>query len=187
MCHIKNLQTPTTSTLNVNANDFDAWFESLKTDLKMSPELDTLTPPLPFEDSYQQLFPQLPLAFEPSAPVPASIPTVAPVDYPSPTSTNSLKREHSEVEVDEALMKKRQRQNDAAKRCRQKKLNQLQECQEKAKRFENEMFEMSVRLAVLEKERTAWLVREKELQERVQLLKCQLDESHLILMRMKHN
>lgn len=49
------------------------------------------------------------------------------------------------------------------------------------------MFEMSVRLAVLEKERAAWLIKEKELQERVQLLKCQLDESHLILMRMKHN
>ncbi|KAJ3273362.1 hypothetical protein HDV01_004579 [Terramyces sp. JEL0728] len=183
MCHIKNLQAPTTSTLNVNANDFDVWFESLKTDLKMSPELDTLTPPLLFEDeSYQQLFPQLPLAS-----LATSIPAVAAVDYPSPTSTQSLKRDYSEVEVDEALMKKRQRQNDAAKRCRQKKLNQLQECQEKAKRFEDEMFEMSVRLAVLEKERSAWLVKEKELQERVQSLKFQLDESHLILMRMKHN
>jgi hypothetical protein len=76
-------------------------------------------------------------------------------------------------------------QNEAAKRCRQKKLDQLQECQAQAKRLEQDKFELSVRLAVMEKEKAAWLVREKEMQARMALLKGQLDESHILLMKLK--
>jgi hypothetical protein len=115
----------------------------------------------------------------------------SPISYPSPVSvepseimSDSLSKKRA-VSPDEALTKKRQRQNEAAKRCRQKKMDLLNEAQEQARKFEQEKFEMSVRLAVLEKEKQAWLLREKEMQHELNRLKQQLDESHLILMNVK--
>jgi hypothetical protein len=115
----------------------------------------------------------------------------SPMSYPSPSfidtsdmfTINTNKRSFEDP-IDSQLMKKRQRQNDAAKRCRQKKMDQIKEAQEMAQKFEKEKFEMSVRLAVLEKEKQAWVIREREMQHQLATLKQQLDESHMILMNM---
>lgn len=43
---------------------------------------------------------------------------------------------------------------------------------------------MSVRLAVLEKEREAWVARERDLQMQVDSLKQKLDGSHMLMMQL---
>jgi hypothetical protein len=175
MCHIKNLQQTT-------QQDFDSWFEALKDDIKVKTDLDS-------ELNFEQLLAPLPTypPVEYIVESPMQFPSV--VSYPSPTSSGSENSytptlcQKREAEVDQGLHRKRQRQNEAAKRCRLKKLNQLQESQEMVKRFEQERFDMSVKLAILEKEKISWLQKEKEMEARIRLLKSQLDESHMILMK----
>ncbi|KAI8895137.1 hypothetical protein BC833DRAFT_602369 [Globomyces pollinis-pini] len=101
----------------------------------------------------------------------------------APKSETICKKRELQDDEDAALFKKRQRQNEAAKRCREKKLNQLQAAQQQVQKFEKEKFEMAVKLAVLEKEREAWQARENELQRRIQSLKMQLDESQMMLLK----
>ncbi|KAJ3323260.1 hypothetical protein HDV06_002027 [Boothiomyces sp. JEL0866] len=169
MCHIKNLQQPETA--NINGEDFDAWFDSLKTDLKA---------PLPVSQPQTLDWNY----FNIDVPLPSP-----PTTIPSPPETISLpyvevkaeKRPHDSVDME---AKKRQKQNEAARRCRQKKLDQLKTYQDTLAKFEKEKFEMSVRLAVLEKEREAWVARERDLQLQVDSLKQKLDGSHMLMMQL---
>jgi hypothetical protein len=169
MCRVKNL---TNTSL-----DFDSWFANLKTDAMENvsiPEfqgeidLDELLAPLPmFESTF----------------TPETIEPIQVTSYPSPPPSHvpvpNLKRSSP---VETQVLQKRQRQNEAAKRCRQKKVSLIHQSQAMAKAFEEEKFQMSVQLAVLEKEKLAWISRERELQHQIATLKQQLDESHMILM-----
>jgi hypothetical protein len=181
MCKVSNIQSNTLTT------SFDEWFANLQDkDISMDfkGEVDDVTfeqllAPIPPYESF------IPETIEPMMEYPS------PISYPSPSSIDSSEifsqsnKRQSEDQVDSQLIKKRQRQNDAAKRCRQKKLDQLKEAQDLAQKFEKEKFEMSVRLAVLEKEKQAWVLRERDMQHQLATLKQQLDESHMILMNMK--
>jgi hypothetical protein len=190
---------------NQLAEEFDAWFETLNSELNMdkqSPTQDYLltTPdtfsfemlsPLP-SDPFMDSMPSPPetilLPETLVAPPSEAILNMKPIEIKSmPRKANNVKRATPDEPITEALAKKRQKQNEAAKRCRQKRLDQLMECQNLVKKSEQEKFELSVRLAVLEKERAAWLVREAEMNARLDQLKAQLDESHMILMSMKRN
>lgn len=179
MCHVSNLQTTT------KVEEFDQWFESLKGDFIQTNDVsfDEL---LKQDTAYPQ-YQDYPLAKEFPAfqqqefseyPSPQ-------YDYPSPKSLQAQtpKELPQTVAPPQDLSLKRKRQNEAAKRCRQKKLNQLQESQLLVSQYEKEKFEMAVRLAVLEKEKVGWLQREKQLNSRILALREQLDESHLVLMK----
>jgi hypothetical protein len=168
MCRVKNLQQ--------TSQDFDSWFNTLNQQVKVDTESEV---------TFEQLLAPLP-AYDPTPFQPVFAEPIEATVYPSPISIPSpqieTKRKAVE-EIDDALLLKRQKQNEAAKRCRQKKLNQLQEAQEQARIFEQESFQLSVKLAVMEKEKQAWLMKEKEMQQQISMLKQQLDESHLILIK----
>lgn len=102
-----------------------------------------------------------------------------------PTKANNVKRSSPDDPITEEVARKRQKQNEAAKKCRQKRISQLQECQQKVEQSEKEKFELSVRLAVLEKEKEAWILKEKEMNLRMERLRAQLDQAHQTLMTMK--
>ncbi|KAI8895138.1 hypothetical protein BC833DRAFT_567745 [Globomyces pollinis-pini] len=135
------------------------------------------SPPIPFQYPSPQSIGSVasPKTVERMASPPAMLIT-------PPPETISTKRELQDDE-DVALVKKRQRQNEAAKRCREKKLNQLQAAEQQVQKFEKEKFEMAVKLAVLEKERDAWEIRERDLQQHIQSLRMQLDESQTLLLK----
>ncbi|KAI8894034.1 hypothetical protein BC833DRAFT_606350 [Globomyces pollinis-pini] len=97
----------------------------------------------------------------------------------SPIKHKTKKR--SLTDEDPVLLKKRQRQNEAAKRCREKRSNQLQMAQQQVQQIEQDKFDMAVKLAVIEKERDAWQIREQDLQQRIHQLKVQLDETQMLL------
>lgn len=102
-----------------------------------------------------------------------------------PSKANNVKRSTPEDPITEEVARKRQKQNEAAKKCRQKRLSQLQECQQKVEQSEKEKFELTVKLAVLEKEKEAWILKEQEMNLRMERLRAQLDQSHHTLMSMK--
>ncbi|KAJ3273360.1 hypothetical protein HDV01_004577 [Terramyces sp. JEL0728] len=152
-------------------------FDSLKTDLKA---------PLPQPQTLDwNIFNfNVPLP-SPPATIPSPPTTVpSPESISLPFEVKSEKRPLDSVDSVDTESKKRQKQNEAARRCRQKKLDQLKSYQDTLSNFEKEKFEMSVRLAVLEKEREAWIARERDLQLQVNSLKQKLDGSHMLMMQL---
>ena len=54
---------------------------------------------------------------------------------------------------------------------------------QRADKAERSKLEMSISLAVLEKEKEQWRTREDEINERIAVMKRQVEESHLYMMR----
>jgi hypothetical protein len=72
--------------------------------------------------------------------------------------------------IPEALAVKRQKQNEAARKSRQKKLNMLQEAQECAEKAMEEVSVLKKRLLLLEAEKTAFIEREKQMKLKFRML-----------------
>ena len=94
-----------------------------------------------------------------------------------PTKANNVKRSSPDDPITEEVARKRQKQNEAAKKCRQKRISQLEEYQDRVNLAERDNFDLSVRVAVLEREKCAWIKKEKELVACRYSLKAQLDLS----------
>ncbi|EGF82194.1 hypothetical protein BATDEDRAFT_36745 [Batrachochytrium dendrobatidis JAM81] len=85
------------------------------------------------------------------------------------------------------LAVKRARNNEAARRSRERKMKKLVELEVQVTHLDTEKTDLLVRLAVLESERTTWMHRERELAHRVLALETQLSESHRALMHVGLN
>ena len=79
---------------------------------------------------------------------------------------------------------KRKRQNDAAKRCRMKKLSQIEQSQEVINSLRSENFEMEKKLRVYEQERLSQLAREQEMQEEIKKLRQEVIEANNLAMKL---
>jgi chaperonin cofactor prefoldin len=79
------------------------------------------------------------------------------------------------------------KQNEAAKRSRKRKQELLHNSQSTIKSLEDKNFDLEVRIKVLEKEKASFNARESEMQARIDSLKSQLDEAHMILMKLGRN
>ncbi|KAH6566899.1 hypothetical protein BASA50_002584 [Batrachochytrium salamandrivorans] len=77
---------------------------------------------------------------------------------------------------------KRARNNEAARRSRERKMKRLEELEIQVSQLDTDKADLTVRLAVLENERSAWAHRERELLNRALTLEKQLNESHQALM-----
>jgi hypothetical protein len=78
--------------------------------------------------------------------------------------------------------RKRQKQNQAAQRCRQKKLDKLHEFESQVKLLEEEKFNLSVRIAVLEQEKKDWAERESKMEMKMKSLQGIIDDHQFYLM-----
>ena len=152
MCKVSNIQS------NFSTS-FDEWFSNLQDkdiqfDIKQ--ELDDVT----FEQLLAPIPPYEVYTPETIEPVEYSS-AMEPMEYPSPISYSSIpspvnnekKRLHEE-EVDDQILRKRKRQNEAAKRCRQKKLDLIQEAQEQAEQEQKERHREQEHEQAEEEERT---------------------------------
>ncbi|KAJ3273361.1 hypothetical protein HDV01_004578 [Terramyces sp. JEL0728] len=94
-----------------------------------------------------------------------------PIDskYPTPISTEFLNKEA-------VIVRKRQKQNEAARRCRAKKANELSEYKDLVTKLQNQLFEKDIRLAIIEKERVEWQKREQEYTRQIEMLKKERDD-----------
>ena len=108
---------------------------------------------------------------------------LAPI-YPKNNAIDSVlsKRPVSEeTEIDEEMdltSLKRKRNTEAARRSRERKLLRLQTLEDQVRQLEMENTNLTMRLAVLQNEKTLWQTREQEFNNRIKILESQLSESH---------
>ncbi|KAJ3047669.1 hypothetical protein HK102_012866 [Quaeritorhiza haematococci] len=96
---------------------------------------------------------------------------------PLPVKRSRISSDEEEKLSPEALIK-RQRNTEAARRSRQRKVEKMEGLQDQVRDLENDRNKLKLRVAVLENERSSWNAREKELLSRVSHLEQQLAESH---------
>lgn len=106
--------------------------------------------------------------------------------YPSASSPETIiipsasnkktkrKGTNDNTDTDEVFLKK-QKQNAAASRCRQKKANQMNELETQVSTLESEKFNLTLQIAALEQEKKEWISRESFLEKDIRSLQTQLD------------
>ena len=126
-------------------------------------------------------------AILPSVPAPTAaaafvVPKIEPVEqsYVLSSAINK-KRAASPVEESEEVVAKRAKNTDAARRSRLKKLVKLEGLEAKVSELEADKTRLTMRVAVLETEKTAHLVREAEQNARIAQLEAKLAEAHAAL------
>lgn len=201
MCFTDTFKEPA-----IKVSEFDSWIDSLKCpqpecslDELFKPSFPAQEPAIEFHDCskpYHQPYPNMmsspqdsvfsfqkqefPQTFDmiTSPALPLTPPSS--VSYPEPTNDTSVssrkRRATTDENIDEALMAKRQKQNEAAKKSRQKKLNQLQEYKERAEAAEREKFELRVKVAVLEEDKASRIKKEKEMADTIAALQAKLGQ-----------
>ncbi|KAF8941770.1 hypothetical protein BGZ47_007202 [Haplosporangium gracile] len=124
----------------------------------------------------------------PSVPTPATaaasivVPKIEPVEQSYVlSSTVNKKRAASPSEESEEVIAKRAKNTDAARRSRLKKLVKLEGLEVKVSELEADKTRLTMRVAVLETEKTAHLVREAEQNARIAQLEAKLAEAHAAL------
>ncbi|KAI7897768.1 uncharacterized protein BX663DRAFT_527139 [Cokeromyces recurvatus] len=83
-------------------------------------------------------------------------------------------------ETDEAALK-RQKNTDAARRSRLKKLIKMENLEKQVSELEGDNARLTTRVAVLESEKGALIEKDKTLEERIRTLEAQLAEAHRAL------
>ncbi|KAI8363800.1 hypothetical protein EDC96DRAFT_511779 [Choanephora cucurbitarum] len=96
----------------------------------------------------------------------------------TPPITNKRKSEN--VESDEAAQK-RQKNTDAARRSRLKKIIKMETLEKQVTELESDNARLTTRVAVLESEKSALVSKDKGLEERIRVLEAQLAEAHRAL------
>lgn len=150
----------------------------------LSPQQQVPSPPRPVQVQQQQ---QRRLA--PVAPKPAHVaimPKTAIPIAPRPggtafTPNPSIKRKvESQQDSDEAAQK-RQKNTDAARRSRLKKIVKMETLEKQVTELECDNSRLTTRVAVLESEKSALIIKDKGLEERIRVLEAQLAEAHRAL------
>lgn len=164
--------------------------------------------PSPTTPSDTQFFPTspplTPIKDEPcsSPPLPTTTPTVVqhrrlwPVPIMPKTTTitqdindkpmsSCMKRKSSSsldnTEESEEVIRKRQRNTDAARRSRMKKMLKMEALENRVNELENDNARLTTRVAVLESEKSGLETKDNDLQERIKALEEQLAEAHKAL------
>ena len=86
-------------------------------------------------------------------------------------NTNAKK---SEDGISDELRKKRLKQREAARRCRDKKMSALQIAEERADRAEAEKQELLFKVRVLEEAKKDWIAKEQRMQQEILNLNCKM-------------
>ncbi|KAI8889306.1 hypothetical protein K501DRAFT_239194 [Backusella circina FSU 941] len=118
----------------------------------------------------------------------ASLPRIAPrpstlVRTEVPPIPRPSKRRHDPSKDNEELMLKRQKNTDAARRSRMKKLVKMESLEQRVSDLEAENNQLNTRIAVLESEKSNLESKDKSLEERIRTLEAQLTEAHRALTR----
>ncbi|KAF9124706.1 hypothetical protein BGW39_007955 [Mortierella sp. 14UC] len=125
-------------------------------------------------------------AILPSVPAPVTaasmvVPKVEPVEQTYVLSNINKKRAVSPNDESEEVIAKRAKNTDAARRSRLKKLVKLEGLEVKVSELEADKTRLTMRVAVLETEKTSHLVREAEQNARIAQLEAKLAEAHAAL------
>ncbi|KAF9908855.1 hypothetical protein EC991_009375 [Linnemannia zychae] len=109
------------------------------------------------------------------------VPKVEPVEQTYVLSNINKKRAATPNDESEEVIAKRAKNTDAARRSRLKKLVKLEGLEAKVSELEADKTRLTMRVAVLETEKTSHLVREAEQNARIAQLEAKLAEAHAAL------
>lgn len=125
-----------------------------------------------------------PRRLAPVAPKPIMPKTTLPIaprpDVFTPSTPMKRKLENTRIESDEAALK-RQKNTDAARRSRLKKIIKMENLEKKVTELESDNSRLTTRVAVLESEKNTLIDKDKGLEERIRVLEAQLAEAHRAL------
>ncbi|RCH95713.1 hypothetical protein CU098_007088 [Rhizopus stolonifer] len=98
----------------------------------------------------------------------------------TPPASNVMKRKSDAMDSDEAAQK-RQKNTDAARRSRLKKIIKMESLEKQVAELESDNARLTTRVAVLESEKSALVSKDKGLEDRIRVLEAQLAEAHRAL------
>ncbi|OBZ90650.1 G-box-binding factor 1 [Choanephora cucurbitarum] len=98
-----------------------------------------------------------------------------------PTPIISNKRKAAPLEDEDEIALKRQKNTDAARRSRLKKLMKMESLEKRVSELESDNNQLNTRIAVLESEKSGLTSKDQSLQERIRVLEAQLAEAHRAL------
>lgn len=131
---------------------------------------------------------QQPRRLAPVAPKPAPVAIMPKTAIPiaprpgvfTPTMNNMKRKIEHQQESDE-VAQKRQKNTDAARRSRLKKIIKMETLEKQVTELEGDNSRLTTRVAVLESEKTALITKDKGLEDRIRVLEAQLAEAHRAL------
>ncbi|CAO3641465.1 unnamed protein product [Mucor hiemalis] len=116
------------------------------------------------------------------APRPTATPTVIMKEPIAPIVSNKRRLMESNVVVDQdEIAMKRQKNTDAARRSRLKKLVKMEQLEQKVSDLESDNHRLTTRIAVLESEKSGLESKDNSLEDRIRVLEAQLAEAHKAL------
>lgn len=116
------------------------------------------------------------------APRPTTTPTIMMKEPATPIVSNKRRIMESNVVVDQdEIALKRQKNTDAARRSRLKKLVKMEQLEHKVSELESDNHRLTTRIAVLESEKSGLESKDSSLEDRIRVLEAQLAEAHKAL------
>ncbi|KAG1049430.1 hypothetical protein G6F43_008245 [Rhizopus delemar] len=101
------------------------------------------------------------------------------IPCPGPPNPPTVKRKG--IEAGDEVAVKRQKNTDAARRSRMKKVLKMEQLEEQVKALASENARLTTRVAVLESEKGTLVFKEQSLEDRIRVLESQLSEAHRAL------
>ncbi|KAH8553907.1 hypothetical protein BGW37DRAFT_482696 [Umbelopsis sp. PMI_123] len=187
--------SPPSSANSVMDVPFNDPFVTLFPDIGMTPQAAViLSPPQPKQKALAPRIAPKPALIAPKPPTPiAPRPISSPMVIPDTTRlasytgkrtrdyrNNSTSSSSGSDEPDDIALK-RQKNTDAARRSRLKKLVKMETLEKQVSELEAENSKLNTRVAVLESEKNGLEAKERSLEERVRNLEAQLAEAHKAL------
>jgi hypothetical protein len=189
--------TPSSSANSVMDAPYSDPFVALFPDIGISHAVIPQPQPKPVQKAIAPRIAPKPAFIAPKPPTPiAPRPMAGPMVLPIAPSTYTGKRARDSVrsnsstssgsdEPDEIALK-RQKNTDAARRSRLKKLVKMETLEQQVSELEAENSKLNTRVAVLESEKNGLEAKERSLEDRVRNLEAQLAEAHKALTSIKH-
>ena len=105
------------------------------------------------------------------------------VSQAEPKKRKMTKEDIEKLTEEELLQLKRAKNNEAARKSRERKVKRLEDLEQLLAKSEGEKNELQLKVAIMESEKNTWLARERELVHRILSLETQLNESHMALIK----
>lgn len=100
---------------------------------------------------------------------------------PVPAMSGNNKRKMDQQGESDEVAQKRQKNTDAARRSRLKKIIKMETLEKQVTELEGDNSRLTTRVAVLESEKSALIAKDKGLEDRIRVLEAQLAEAHRAL------
>lgn len=142
---------------------------------------DILNQQSPKQVQVQQQSQPQPQQRRPIAIMPKTAVPIAPRPGAFTPSMNTLKRKIEIQQDSDEISQKRQKNTDAARRSRLKKIIKMETLEKQVNELESDNSRLTTRVAVLESEKSALIAKDVGLEDRIRVLEAQLAEAHRAL------